>query len=86
MFPTYRDGEHILVDQDAYLHFPPEPDDIVLALHPFKKQTWMIKRVKFVDPDGRLFLIGDNRWESSDSRSYGTLHPERIKGKVLGKA
>jgi len=74
----------LLVDLDAYLCSSPKPDDFVLAAHPFKQETWMIKRVKYVDLDGRLFLIGDNRWESSDSRSYGTIPLHRVIGKVVG--
>jgi type IV secretory pathway protease TraF len=44
----------------------------------------MIKRVARVTPDGRLFVVGDNPSESTDSRTFGALPPSQILGKVTG--
>jgi phage repressor protein C with HTH and peptisase S24 domain len=84
MVPTYRDGDLVCVNVDAYLTQLPSPDDVVLALHPFKGGVHMIKRVSHLTDDGRFFLVGDNPRESSDSRGFGPLRLERILGKVIG--
>ena len=85
MFPTYQDGDTVYVDPCAYHHSPPQCNDVVLALHPYKRGTWIVKRVTQSENNERLFLEGDNRWESSDSRSFGSLPLQNIKGKVIGK-
>jgi len=42
------------------------------------------KRDYYIDvPEGELFLMGDNRNDSSDSRSWGTLPVEDVIGKAV---
>lgn len=86
MYPTLRDGDEILVDPRALQHRAPEPGEIVLALHPFKTGVHMVKRVWAVMPDGRVVLRGDERIESSDSRSFGPVSRALILGLVTGRA
>lgn len=38
---------------------------------------------EFVVPDGEVFVMGDHRNDSTDSRALGTLHVDAILGKVL---
>lgn len=85
MFPTLKEGETVLVNLRAYLQQPPQPDDIVIALHPNFPDQKIFKRVQFVNEYGRIYLIGDNKAESSDSRDFGTLPPETIVGKVTSR-
>ena len=86
MYPTLRDGDEILVDPRAFLKRSPEPGEVVLALHPFKAGVRMVKRVWAVMPDGRVVLRGDEKIESSDSRSFGPVSRALIVGLVTGRA
>jgi nickel-type superoxide dismutase maturation protease len=82
MLPTYREGDVVLVDPGAFRESPPKPGDVVLVAHPFRRSVKMIKRVDHVTADGRVFVVGDNREESTDSRSFGPLRPVQVIGRV----
>jgi nickel-type superoxide dismutase maturation protease len=84
MLPAYRDRDEVVVDTGAYVDLLPRPGDVVLVAHPFHTGMRMIKRVARVTPDGRLFVVGDNPSESTDSRTFGALRPSQILGKVTG--
>jgi signal peptidase I len=34
-------------------------------------------------PDGTVFLLGDNRWNSIDSRAFGPVPVEKVTGRVV---
>ena len=82
MYPTLRDGESIRIDPTAYEEALPAIGDIVLARHPYKKGVWMIKRVVGLAGGGRYLLRGDNVLESSDSRSFGPIRLQDIRGRA----
>ena len=84
MYPTYRDGDVVEVDVDAYAEQLPQVGDVVLAEHPFKTGVCIVKRVKRITDEGRVFVVGDSPLESSDSRGFGALRPAQILGKVTG--
>ena len=86
MLPAYRDGDRVVVETGAYVDLLPRPGDVVLVAHPFHTGMRMIKRVARVNTDGRLFVVGDNPDESTDSRTFGALWPSQILGKVTGIA
>lgn len=85
MYPTLRDGERVVVDTTACRKAPPAVGDVVLARHPFMRDTWMIKRIVGVADDGRYVLQGDNPVESSDSRSFGPVPLRNILGRAVHK-
>nr|WP_315102453.1 nickel-type superoxide dismutase maturation protease [uncultured Fretibacterium sp.] len=86
MYPTLRDGERVVVDTTACRKAPPAVGDVVLARHPFMRDTWMIKRIVGVADDGRYVLQGDNPLESSDSRSFGPVPLRSIRGRAVYRA
>ena len=81
MNPTLKDGEVVLVDREAEI----EVGDIVVAKHPIEQISEVVKRVKSINERGHYFLIGDNTNDSTDSRHYGAVTREYIKGKVVAR-
>jgi nickel-type superoxide dismutase maturation protease len=81
MNPTLRDGEVVLVDREAEI----EVGDIVIAKHPFEQDHEIAKRLEYIDKYGNYFLIGDNLNDSEDSRDFGAVTREYIKGKVVAR-
>ena len=82
MYPTLKNGEVVLVDKDAKVI---EVGDIVLARHPIEQITDVIKRVQNINERGHYFLSGDNLEDSNDSRNFGAVTREYIKGKVVAR-
>lgn len=56
--------------------------DVVVARHPFDTQVLLIKRLERRDARGYAWLVGLNPAESTDSRSFGALPPDRLLGPV----
>lgn len=83
MLPLLPAGCEVLIDPFAYRQRLPEPDDIVVAYHPKQPSLCIIKRVQFVEPDGRCYLKGDNASASSDSRQFGWVACDQLQGKVV---
>lgn len=81
MNPTLKDGEKVLVDRDAQI----EIGDIVVAKHPVEQTTEVVKRVAKINERGHFYLIGDNLDDSEDSRHYGAVTKDYIKGKVVAR-
>ncbi len=81
MNPTLRDGETVLVDRNAKI----EVGDIVVAKHPIEQRSEIVKRVKEINERGHYFLIGDNLEDSNDSRDFGAVTKDYIRGKVVAR-
>ena len=79
MAPVIKDGDVVLYD-------PPSAaviGDIVFVSHPYMQGVRLIKRVREIGADGKLFLVGDNETESTDSRTLGWFSPSDMRGKVI---
>jgi len=85
MLPLLKPGDEVLVDTRAYRKTPPQPGDIVVALHPYQDGMFIIKRITVRLDDGRYRLEGDNSAESTDSRSFGAVSAARIMGRVTSR-
>lgn len=85
MQPTLQPGEEVLVDPRAYRDGGPAVGDLVVAFHPLRQDFKLIKRVRGVEGNGRVFLQGDNASASTDSRQFGPIEPDQIVGKVTSK-
>jgi nickel-type superoxide dismutase maturation protease len=85
MLPVLKPGDVVLADPFAYRHSCPQPGDIVIARHPLRQDVTLIKRVSAVLEDGRCRLEGDNPAESTDSRAFGAVVPEQVRGRVTSR-
>lgn len=83
MAPLLIPGQEVLLDPRAFHQQLPQPDDIVVAEHPHQPGFRILKRVEFVEADGRCYLKGDNAIASTDSRQFGLIATDRLYGKVL---
>lgn len=80
MMPTLKNGDEVLVKAVETLQI----GDIVAANHPYKQSVVIIKRISKIGEKG-LFLVGDNPFESTDSRSFGEVLQKNVLGKVVCK-
>ncbi len=77
MEPTLRNGEVYLVRQGGAI----QVGDVVLLQHPLRNELLTIKRVVRREPSG-WWVEGDNREASTDSREFGPVSDERVRGKI----
>ena len=77
MEPTYHSGDYFLL-----FKFPQSfsVGDIVAIDHP--TLGTLLKRVEYVEGD-YLYLLGDNRDWSWDSRDFGLLPADQVRGRIL---
>lgn len=76
MTPTLRHGQDIL---SINWFMQPKAGDIVVIK---KNGIEMVKRIEKVE-DGKVFVVGDNLRESTDSRHFGLINLDQIIGKVI---
>ena len=83
MRPTLEPGDHLLVDRWTLTHRAPRIGELVLLLGPDGRP--MCKRVARPPRGaaaGRIWVLGDNPADSSDSREFGAVQRERLLGRV----
>lgn len=81
MTPALYPEDYVLVDRAAYASRLPGRGEVVLALDPRETSRTLLKRVAEVS-DGGIELFGDNAALSTDSRDFGPVSPELLRGRV----
>ncbi|MDJ0898185.1 MAG: nickel-type superoxide dismutase maturation protease [Xenococcus sp. MO_188.B8] len=85
MQPLLEPGEEILINPNAYLQSLPQVNDIVVVTHPNKPNLKIVKRIVEIRKNNTYFIQGDNLRQSTDSRSFGTVNFNLIRGKVTNR-
>lgn len=85
MLPALRPGDWLLVDGDAFRHRAPRPGDVIVVPDPRTPDRLLVKRVRSIDPEGRLDVAGDSPARSTDSRTFGSLRPEDVRGRAWAR-
>jgi signal peptidase I len=85
MEPAVMRGDRVLADKTAYLRMAPKKGDIVIFIYADDRSKRYMKRVealpgdtittadgaKLTVPHGSVYVLGDNREHSEDSRRFG---------------
>ena len=78
MWPNFTDGDSIecqkFDDQNIEL------EDIIVFNHPFKSSLILVKRVKKINHNGELWVVGDNPdpTSSEDSHNFGFVSKSQV--------
>ncbi len=83
MTPALNPGDYVVVDTRAYTRRDPAPGQVVLASDPREPSRMIAKRVAGPDGADGVVLLGDNSQQSTDSRTFGPVHPGDITGRVF---
>lgn len=83
MAPAYRGGDWLVADRRAYRRRLPRPGEVVVVRDPDDATRTLVKRVRHTDLHGRVWLEGDNRDHSRDSRTFGALPAALVAGRVV---
>lgn len=79
MLPNLKPGQDVLVFNWAYVFSKPKKGDIVVIKVNGRE---MVKRIQMYHGRG-IFVTGDNRKYSTDSRKFGSIDKSEIIGKVI---
>jgi nickel-type superoxide dismutase maturation protease len=89
MEPTLAVGDLVIVDIWSYRYREPRTGEIVLVIGPLPDDNPLVKRVAAA-PAGDsgehgtgLWLLGDNAENSTDSRHFGPVPVDRIRGRIV---
>ena len=78
MRPALEPGDRLLLARTHRVR----PGDLVAVLDPRFNRRTVVKRVAAVSASG-LTVLGDNPAASTDSRIYGTVPSDAVRGRVL---
>ncbi len=81
MIPSYSENDSVIVSSISYMFIKPKKGDVVLFE---RNNKFYVKRIKHIK-GSEFFLVGDNEKDSLDSRKFGLINREQIKGKIIFK-
>jgi signal peptidase I len=82
MEPALYQGDRVLVDCWTYRHRGPRVGEIALVVGP--SGLPMVKRVvEPPDKGGGIWVLGDHVEHSIDSREFGGLPADRLRGRIV---
>ena len=81
MSPAFPENCNVLASSLPFLFANPKTGDVVVIN---KSGRVYIKRIKEIK-EGKYFLLGDNKSDSLDSKSFGLVNRNQILGKVIIK-
>lgn len=76
-------GENISIDGNVVTITNPDTDESVVLNEPYIKSMQKSTYLNETLGDHEYFVMGDNRDESSDSRTWGVLQRDRIVGRAF---
>jgi nickel-type superoxide dismutase maturation protease len=79
MQPALRPGDRVLVSRWSR----PRPGDVVVLRDPESSGTILVKRLVERAADGQYVVRGDNPNVSRDSRTFGSVPPSLLIGRVF---
>ena len=85
MEPLLEAGEEILINPYAYQESLPQINDLVVVIHPEKSHLELVKRIVAIRENNTYYLQGDNLSYSTDSRHFGAVGFNLIRGKVTSR-
>lgn len=96
MQPQVVPGDLVIVDKTAYAKMPPAVGDIIIHVFPDDRSKVFIRRIEALPgdrvtledgsqitvPHGSIYVMGDNREKSMDSRDFGSVPLSDVLGKA----
>ncbi len=82
MEPSFKSGDYVLVNKLAYVFGKPSKGDVIVLKHPKEKDKFLIKRISVITNSNEIYVVGDNKGFSQDSRHFGPITKDLIIGKV----
>ncbi len=82
MEPAVRQDERVLVFTWAYAFSKPKEGDLIVCYDPKEAKRKLLKRVIRIS-GLQIWVEGDNKKSSTDSREFGPIAKKNILGKVL---
>ena len=80
MWPTYCDGDKLTASEVSNKVLA--VGDVIVSKHPLKSKVIIVKRIKQILEDEKLFLQGDNTdpLASEDSHNFGPVNVDLVIG------
>jgi len=79
MEPYVKEGERVLTLR--YMFSKPKVGEVIIFHHSTPPHVF-IKRISWIEKN-KVWVVGDNKKESVDSRTFGFINRENIIGKVI---